>query len=302
MPLASQDFGMLDEEYRSRYSQGLLSFRVAGGMNRYFGEFTPRDDSRQISLSAMYTVRTFLSAGIGVDYGVFSYLRERALADPQLYDYQFGPEDAERETEYTSFHLLLQYTPIQSSIFDLYLQLGAGVTVYDALDHGGDVVAVRPDADMPGTISVPFGAGFDVFVSHQVALSAELRYTKIFKGDLDAYDERILSIEYIKDGGQRAYRPDESNDDLVTATVGLKVFLFRNDDYDGDLLPNWSEEGLGSDMYEADSDDDGLSDFEETQHFQADPMRGDTDNDQLSDYEEVTIFRTLPYSDDTDGD
>ncbi len=302
LPLTAQDFGMLDEEYRSRYSQGLIAFRAAGGMNRYLGEFTPQDDTRQISLSAMYSVRTFLSAGIAVDYGIFSYLRERAVADPALYDYQFGPEDAERETEYTSFYLMLKYAPLQMSVFDVYFQLGAGITVYDALDHGGDVVAVRPKADMPGTISVPFGLGLDVFVSHQVALSAEMNYHMIFKGDLDAYDERILTIEYIKDGGQRTYRPDEINDNLITATLGLKVFLFRNDDYDGDLLPNWSEEGLGSDMYEPDSDDDGLSDFEETQHFQADPMRGDTDNDQLSDYEEVTVFRTLPYGDDSDGD
>ncbi|MCB2205498.1 hypothetical protein KQI65_12190, partial [bacterium] len=293
---------MLDEEYRSRYSQGLLSFRGAGGLNRYLGEFTSRDDNRQLSMSAMYTVRTFLSAGISVDYGQFSYLRERAAVDPELYDYQFGGTDAERETEYTSFNLMLQYSPLQISIFDLYFLLGAGITVYDAQDHGGNQVTVRPDADMPGTISVPFGMGLDVFVTHEVAISTELRYNMIFKGDLDAYDERILTIEYIKDGGSRAYRPEEVNDNLITATIGLKVFLFRNDDYDGDLLPNWSEEGLGSDMYNPDSDGDGLSDFEETQHFQADPRKADTDNDQIDDYAEVTIFRTEPYADDSDGD
>lgn len=298
----AQDYGMLDEEYRTRYSQGLIGFRFAGGINRYLGDFTPRDDTRQISMSAMYTVRTFLSAGLSIDYGIMSYFRERSAVDPTLYDFQFGPMDGERSTEYTAFHLVMEYAPIQVSIFDFYLLVGAGITVYDANDHGGDQVTVRPKADMPGTISVPFGAGLDIFVSHQVAVSTELRYHMVFKGDLDAYDEKLLTIDYIKGGGALPYQPEQIYDNLFTATVGLKVFLFRNDDYDGDLLPNWSEEGLGSNIYEPDSDDDGLSDYEETQHFQADPLVFDTDRDQLGDYDEVTIYRTHPYSKDTDTD
>ncbi|MBN1448249.1 MAG: hypothetical protein JXA28_09995, partial [Bacteroidetes bacterium] len=300
--MRAQDMGMLDEEYRTRYSQGLLAFRFGGGFNRYLGQFSPRDDSRQISLSGMYTVRTFLSAGLSVDHGRMSYLREHSLVDAELYDYQFGPLEGERYTEYTSFHLMLEYSPLQLSIFDLYLLVGAGITVYDAEDHGGDVVTVRPKADLPGTISVPFGVGLDIFVSPQVAVSAEFRYQMNFKGDLDAYDEKILTIEYIKDGGRRPYQPTEVNDNLFIATVGLKVFLFRENDYDGDLLPNTFEERLGSDMYEPDSDGDGLSDFEEQEHFQSDPLRIDSDGDGLGDYEEVTVFRTLPYSVDTDGD
>jgi len=302
IPVSAQDYGMLDEEYRTRYSQGLIGFRVAGGINRYLGDFSPRDDTRQFSLSAMYTVRTFLSAGLSFDYGVMSYFRERSVVDPTLYDFQFGPEDGERSTQYTAFHLMMKYAPVQVSIFDVYLLIGAGITVYDADDHGGDQVTVRPKADMPGTISVPFGAGLDIFVSHQVAVSTELRYHMVFKGDLDAYDEKGLTIDYIKSGGSLPYSPEQIYDNMFTATVGLKVFLFRNDDYDGDLLPNWSEEGLGSDIYEPDTDDDGLSDFEETQHFQADPLSYDTDHDQLGDYEEVTVYRTHPYSADTDTD
>jgi outer membrane protein OmpA-like peptidoglycan-associated protein len=299
---AQQDVGMLDDEYRTRYSQGLLAFRFAGGVNQYLGEFSPLYDSRQLSLSGMYSVRTFLSVGLGAEYGKFSYERARASVDPQLYDFQFGEDDAVRETEFTNFHLLMQFRPLQQSIFDLSLLIGAGVTVYDAQDHGGDVVHTRPKADMPGAISVPFGAGLDVFFTPSIALSAELRYTMVFAGDLDAYDEKLLTIDYIKSGGSRSYRPEGANDDMFSATLGLRVYLFRNDDYDGDLLPNWAEEGVGSDVYEPDSDGDGLSDYEETTHFSSHPLKWDTDGDNLGDYYEVTVFRTSPILSDTDGD
>jgi outer membrane protein OmpA-like peptidoglycan-associated protein len=303
VPLAAQqDVGMLDDVYRTRYSQGLLAFRLAGGMNRYSGEFTPLDDSRLLSLSGMFSVRTFLSVGIGVEYGKFSYERSRAAVDPALYDFQFGPEDGTRATEFSNFHLMMQYRPLQLSIFDVSALIGAGVTVYDAEDHGADIVRTRPKADIPGAVSVPFGLGLDVFFTPSIAASAELRYTMIFKGDLDAYDEKLLTIDYIKSGGARAYRPDEANDNLFTASLGLRIYLFRNDDYDGDLLANGSEEGIGSDVYEPDSDGDGLSDFEETEQYKAHPLKWDSDKDRLGDYYEVTVFRTRPSLDDTDTD
>jgi hypothetical protein len=297
-----RDVGMLDEEYRTRYSQGLLAFRFAGGVNRYDGEFTPVDDTRQLSLSGMYSVRTFLSVGLAVEYGKFSYERERSAVDPELYEFQFGSEDATRSTEFTNFHLLMQYRPLQLSIFDLSLLIGAGVTVYDADDHGGGIARTQPKADMPGAISAPFGVGLDVFFTPAIALSAELRYTMIFKGDLDAYDEKLITIDYIKSGGSHSYRAEEANDNLFSATLGLRVYLFRDNDYDGDLLPNYLEERLGSDVYEPDSDGDGLSDYEETEHFGSHPMKWDTDGDRLGDYYEVTVFRTRPSLSDTDTD
>lgn len=299
---AQQDVGMLDDEYRTRYSQGLLAFRFGGGLNRYTGEFKPIDDTRLISLSGMFSVRTFLSVGLGVEYGKLSYLRKSSLVDPELYDFQFGPEDAERSTEFTNMHLLMQYRPLQMSVFDFSLLIGAGVTVYDADDHGGNVVTTRPKADMPGAVSVPFGLGLDVFFTPAIALSVELRYTMIFKGDLDAYDEKLLSIDYIKSGGEHPYVREEADDNLFTASLGLRVYLFRDDDYDGDLLANRAEEGLGSDVYEPDSDGDGLSDYEEAQFFNSHPLKWDTDNDRLGDYYEVTVFRTRPALADTDQD
>jgi outer membrane protein OmpA-like peptidoglycan-associated protein len=294
--------GMMDDKYRSRYAQGLLAFRVGGGINRYLGEFTALDDARLISMSAMYSIRPFLSAGLRVDYGMVSYNRSLLQVDPQLYEFQFGTEGSESETELSMFHLALQVTPIQWSIFDLYIFLGAGVAVYDAKDHGSDVARVRPKADMPGTVSIPFGAGLDIHITESVAFSSEIQYKMFFVGDIDAYDEKLINIDFIKSGGKRPYNPEQVNDHLFSLSAGLKVFLFRNSDYDGDLISNWQEEDLGSDPYDVDSDDDGLSDYQEVQIHKSNPLLRDSDNDGLSDYEEITVFRTNPIVRDTDGD
>ncbi len=301
-PQASGQTGMLDHHYRSRYSEGLLALRFGGGINRYLGDFKPVDDSRTFALSAMYSIRPFLSAGIRVDYGIASYYREPGLVDQQLYDFQFRGVEGVTETEYTAFHLALQITPLQFSVFDLYFVAAAGVGVYNADDHSGDIARIRPKADLPGAVSVPFAVGFDVHITSLIALSAELQYTMFFAGDFDAYEEKDLTIDYIKAGGSRPYRPDATNDNLVMGTVGLKVFLFQNDDYDGDLLSNRSEEALGSDPYDIDSDGDGLSDYEEVQFTRSNALQRDSDLDRLSDYEEVDVFRTATMARDTDGD
>jgi outer membrane protein OmpA-like peptidoglycan-associated protein len=298
---AAQD-GMLDHVYRSRYSEGLLAIRAGGGINRYVGEFTPVDDARLLSMSAMYSIRPFLSAGLRVDYGMASYRRSIMQVDPELYEFQYGRDDSQRSTEFSAFHLALQLTPLQWSIFDIYFFIGAGVAVYDADDHSSDFARVRPKADMPGTVSIPLGAGFDVHITESIAFSAEIQHKLFFIGDFDAFDEKLINIEYIKSGGRRPYDPKQVNDNLFSLSIGLKIYLFQNDDYDGDLIRNRDEEVLGSDPYNLDSDGDGLSDYQEVHIYKSNPLLRDSDNDGLSDYEEVTIFRTNPNVRDTDGD
>ncbi|MCF2144485.1 MAG: thrombospondin type 3 repeat-containing protein [Candidatus Heimdallarchaeota archaeon] len=56
----------------------------------------------------------------------------------------------------------------------------------------------------------------------------------------------------------------------------------------------------------ADTDGDGLDDYNEIFVYQTNPLSSDTDNDNLTDYEEVTIgsdgYITNPLIVDTDGD
>ena len=72
-------------------------------------------------------------------------------------------------------------------------------------------------------------------------------------------------------------------------------------DPDGDGLVSFEEVDLGTDPYDADSDDDGLDDGLEVDETGTDPLLADTDGDGLDDGEEVDLG-TDPLDPDTDGD
>jgi len=51
-----------------------------------------------------------------------------------------------------------------------------------------------------------------------------------------------------------------------------------------------------------DSDNDGLTDYQEVHVYHTDPLKADTDGDGLSDRDEVMVWHTDPLKVDTDGD
>jgi len=51
-----------------------------------------------------------------------------------------------------------------------------------------------------------------------------------------------------------------------------------------------------------DSDQDGLTDYQEVHVYHTDPLKADTDADGLSDRDEVIVWHTDPLNPDTDGD
>lgn len=73
-------------------------------------------------------------------------------------------------------------------------------------------------------------------------------------------------------------------------------------DYDVDGLSNLAEVELGTDPTAADTDGDGLSDGDEVNQYKTDPLNPDTDGDGLSDGDEVNQYKTDPLNPDTDGD
>ncbi len=112
--------------------------------------------------------------------------------------------------------------------------------------------------------------------------------------------------------------------------------MIDRDDPDGDCLINYIENYFSTDINDADTDDDGLTDFQEIYDASTEPLLWDTDEDgicdgdedndndgltngteyvvgsyiyttdsdmdSLSDYDEHIIYGTNPIADDTDGD
>lgn len=87
---------------------------------------------------------------------------------------------------------------------------------------------------------------------------------------------------------------DDGTTNIINGAIG---------DPDTDLLVNSKEYLIGTDPWDPDSDDDGLTDgFEVTFSNAPNPLVWDTDGDGLGDGAEVTNYFTNPLLLDTDGD
>lgn len=73
-------------------------------------------------------------------------------------------------------------------------------------------------------------------------------------------------------------------------------------DRDGDGLLDSEERRYGTDIFDADTDGDGVYDDEEIIDFGTDPLHHDTDDDGLWDGEEIFEWYTDPLFWDSDGD
>jgi hypothetical protein len=73
-------------------------------------------------------------------------------------------------------------------------------------------------------------------------------------------------------------------------------------DPDADLLTNLGEYQHSTNPWDADTDDDTLSDYAEVMTHFTNPLLADTDGDTLSDSAEINLHLTSPTSWDTDGD
>ena len=73
-------------------------------------------------------------------------------------------------------------------------------------------------------------------------------------------------------------------------------------DSDDDGLSNYEENQLGTDPNSNDTDGDGLTDGDEVLKYETDPTEQDSDLDGLTDYQEINEYNTNPNTDDSDND
>jgi len=85
---------------------------------------------------------------------------------------------------------------------------------------------------------------------------------------------------------------------MIIAIAGIFILV----DWDGDGLYNLSEINHGTSFLNSDSDNDGLSDYEEIYEYYLDPLDSDYDSDLVSDGDEILVLGTNPKIKDTDND
>ena len=131
------------------------------------------------------------------------------------------------------------------------------------------------------------------------------------------YGETGESIPFIVTKSEEGYSVDfldsdgDGLNDIFELEIGTDV---NNPDSDEDGLTDYQEvyiTGTDSTKYDSviegvrdadiDSDEDGLANIYEIENG-TDPLSKDTDNDGLTDYDEIFIYNTNPVISDTDGD
>ena len=222
-------------------------------------------------------------------------------------------------------------------------------TYYAPQENSNDITPNIPDTDIPQkSPDLPVPDSKD-----EVIPSGYVRVTFDTDGGNEVSSQTILA-------GSRVQQPDtpERGNDYFMGWYPQRDFSFMYDftesvdtnltlyakwynasddvDSDGDGLTDSLEETLGSDPFSVDTDDDGLSDYEELGWLDYNPLLEDTDgngildkdedpdgdgltnlqesnlgtnmivkdtdHDGLTDYEEAMIYHTDPLNPDTDGD
>lgn len=130
----------------------------------------------------------------------------------------------------------------------------------------------------------PIGLGLQVRLSDNLAFEINGGYSYLLTDVIDAVD----AGEY---------------DGFWSFSTGISVaFPSGNADSDGDGIINSEEERIGIDYDNPDTDNDGLTDYDEFYKYKTRPQNSDSDLDGLNDYDEIFTYKSNPNLSDSDND
>ncbi|MBN1448508.1 MAG: hypothetical protein JXA28_11305 [Bacteroidetes bacterium] len=292
---------------RPRYPEGLLSVTVGGGLAKINSEFTDHSVGEMFWAQTTYAIGPYLRLGLQGEKGVMHYSRRWRRNTGTAYHLQFGedaPNQVDRSTDFYALSGLLFLDLLPGRYISPYLYGGVGQLWYTPEDFSLGQVRYAPDAPEQSTWVFPGGIGVDIMIGRYLAFNTEIRANLTNIGDLDAFPSGEVRDRYYaeQNQGRNPNAAETASDFYFSLTAGIKVFLFPDNDIDGDGLTNDEEERLKLNPYDIDTDGDKLTDWYEQTQLGSDPRRMDTDGDGLTDYEEAIKYRTRPDTLDTDGD
>lgn len=290
------------------YADGRLEVGATGYLTKYFGEFTDNNVGYAGGFFTRYFFPYVPEFAIGARAGTGYLKYERRYINrlgedfyrkfPREYFLDADKRSYERTTKITTVDFLLFVNLLPRSQINYYIFGGFSVLSFQnqdiqdsPLDPGGDRIHY-PEFKVQDEIDFhPVGGmGIDVFLYRDLSLGVHASY-------------HILTTDYLDGYAQIPPEGSVANTDGI-GEVGMKLsyYLFSDNDPDNDGLTNDEEKEYGTYPYKADTDDDGISDYDEIHLYKSNPLSIDSDGDGLTDAQEVANNTNLNEVDtDKDG-
>jgi len=259
---------------------GRWSFGVQGGGNIWINDFDTRDITAGGNAMLRYSITRSFTLGLMGGYDIIQSENGNIVPTNEALRHSFVQAHGYNADLVGWFHLNAG-KPVSP-----YFYIGVGGFLYKRID---ETDKGWPEDKDYTTVHVPVGVGLDMAVSKYVTIALDL-------------GARVMDKK--TDNFQNGVENFLGTDWYPTGRLGLNFYFGSSDDDDddGDMLTNGYEKTIGTDPAKADTDADGLSDFEEVTKLKTSPVKADTDGDGLKDGDEVVKNHTDPLKADTDGD
>lgn len=119
------------------------------------------------------------------------------------------------------------------------------------------------------------------------------------KDQMAKQDQNGFGLDMLKTAGEDAEEQAQEDRAEVIEEEEIDPALV---DSDQDGLTDFEEAELGTNADLIDSDGDQVLDYDEVFVYDSNPLNPDSDEDELNDYDEVYLYKTNPLSLDTDAD
>ncbi len=276
--------------------------------------------------NAGYYITRRIGVGIEAGYGFVTVRDKDQLLE--VMSHIVSKDDAPFETSFIPISVFGRYNLIKDQNWIPYLTGGMGVMMWkcENTDTGTEITSGN-------NFIANIGGGIEWEISRTVGIDFGVKYQRIFNQNQDMSGESTsflgrpdvqtgnLSAGFgitIRFGGWRDTDGDGYEDKLDKCPLVPEDFDGFEDedgcpewDNDGDALADSVEtntgvfisaDSTGTDPNLADTDMDGVNDYDEVYTYMTDPNSVDTDGDGLSDGDEINNYQTDPNSVDTDGD